>query len=103
MMVFTAMEIKALDLEHVELVTLSACQTGIGMRTDGEGMLSLQRAVTTGRSTQFVVQHVGRPDALATNQLMADFYYNLWNKKLSRIESFRQAQLKMFRQAPTIG
>jgi CHAT domain-containing protein len=29
---------------------------------------------------------------------MIDFYDNLWNKKMSRIEALRQAQLKMVHQ-----
>ena len=93
----TALEVKALDLERTELVTLSACQTTLGMQLDGEGTLGLQRAfqMAGARSTVTTLWSV---NSLATSQLMIDFYSNLWSKKMSRIEALRQAQLKMLRQ-----
>ena len=42
--ILTAEEIGAQNLDGVELVVLSACETGLGQAAGGEGLLSLQRA-----------------------------------------------------------
>ena len=42
--ILTALQVAALELSGVELVTLSACETGLGRSFGGEGLLGLQRA-----------------------------------------------------------
>ena len=92
--VFTALEVASLDLGRVELAVLSACETGLGQSAGGEGLLGLQRSfqVAGARST---VASLWKVDDTATQVLMIEFYRNLWDKKLSKTESPRQAQLTM--------
>ena len=90
--ILTAEEIAFLPLDGVELVTLSACQSGLGRSAGGEGLLGVQRAfqVSGARTT---VASYWKVDDLATRRLMERFYRNLWEKKMPRIDALREAQL----------
>ena len=100
--ILTALEVGELNLSHVELATLSACQTGLGETAGGEGLLGLQRAFQiSGRNSVVATLWTIRDDA--SRSLMIDFYDNLWKKKLSKLESLRQAQLTMLREGVKRG
>lgn len=90
--ILTALEIEQLDLSRVRLVTLSACQTGIGNTMSGEGLLGLQRAFQVAGASS-VLASLWRVDDQQTARLMGAFYENLWLKKLSRTAALRQAQI----------
>jgi CHAT domain-containing protein/tetratricopeptide (TPR) repeat protein len=99
----TAEEIGTLNLEGVELVMLSACETGLGETAGGEGLVGLQRAFQSA-SARTVVASLWEVDDKATRTLMIEFYKNLWEKKLGKLEALRQAQLTMLRNyAPKEG
>ena len=95
--ILTALEVSQLDLSHVDLATLSACETGLGKSAGGEGVLGLQRAFQIS-GAKSVVATLWTVSDDASRALMIDFYDNLWNKKLSKLEALRQAQLKMLRE-----
>ncbi|MBY0524867.1 MAG: tetratricopeptide repeat protein [Gemmataceae bacterium] len=92
--VLTALEVAALDLSAVDLVTLSACETGLGQDAAGEGLLGLERAFQIA-GARSVVASLWKVDDAATQQLMARFYENLWTHKMGRLEAMRQAQLSV--------
>jgi CHAT domain-containing protein len=81
-----------LDLRGVELAVLSACETGLGVKSGGEGLLGLQRAFQIAGARGVVASLWSVPDE-ATRALMERFYANLWRKKMGRLEALREAQL----------
>jgi CHAT domain-containing protein/tetratricopeptide (TPR) repeat protein len=92
----TAEEVASLDLRGTELVVLSACQTGLGQLVGGEGMLGLQRAFQAAGARSLVASLWNVSDA-ATSVLMEEFYQNLWQKKMTRLEALRRAQLTVLK------
>jgi CHAT domain-containing protein len=92
--ILTALEVGELDLHGVELVTLSACETGLGATAGGEGLLGLQRAFqTAGARTTVATLWMVRDDA--AQRLMTQMYENIWTKRMSKLEALRQAQLSI--------
>lgn len=85
-----------LDLGGAELVVLSACDTARGEVAGGEGVYCLQRAFALAGARATVATH-WRVDDAATAALMAEFYANLWRKKLPKREALRQAQITLLR------
>jgi CHAT domain-containing protein len=94
--ILTALELGYLDLRGVELATLSACETGLGETAGGEGLLGLQRAFQTA-GCKTVVASLWQVHDEVTQQLMLEFYDNLWTKGLPKLEALRQAQLAILR------
>ena len=92
----TATEIAMLPLAEVNLVTLSACETGLGENAGGEGLLGVQRAFQVAGARSTVASLWKVPD-LETRQLMERFYRNLWEAKMSGLEALREAQLWMLK------
>ena len=94
--ILTAEEIVGLNLRNTELVTLSACETGLGDVAAGEGVFGLQRAIHQA-GARSVVASLWKVSDKATQALMVEFYKNLWEKKMSKVEALRQAQITMLK------
>ena len=88
--VMTALELAALDLRKVDVLVLSACETGLGELV-GEGMLGLQRACQIA-GVRTTVTSLWKVEDEATRQLMVRFYRNLWEGQTAPLEALREAR-----------
>jgi len=84
----TVKEVFGLDI-NADLVTLSACQTGLGKLNAGE-LIGLNRAFIYA-GTHALVSALWRVDDLSTSILMKHFYRNYVT--MDKAKSLRQAQL----------
>ena len=92
--ILTASEIETLPLKNVDLVVLSACETGLGATAGGEGLLGLQRAFHVAGARSCLAS-LWKVDDSATQELMRRFYYYYWEKEFAKIDALRQAQLDL--------
>ena len=87
--ILTAKEISMLDLRGVDLLVLSACQTGLGKIT-GDGVFGLQRGFKkAGANT--ILMSLWKVDDKATRVLMTNFY-NYMMEGIGKHEALRRAQ-----------
>ncbi len=90
----TGEALAGLPLDGLDLVVLSACDSGRGEANVGEGVYGLQRAFhVAGCPT--VVASLWKVDDDATAALMAVFYHQLWVEKQPPLEALRRAQLAL--------
>ncbi len=85
-------EIMQLKL-NADLVTLSACRTGLGKLLHGEGIIGLTRAFLYAGANSVVVS-LWNVNDVATASLMKSFYKNL-QSGLPKDEALRQAKLEL--------
>ncbi len=88
--ILTAQEISRLDLRGLDLVVLSACQTGKGDINQGEGVFGLQRGFKKA-GAQTLVMSLWNVDDNATQIIMTAFYDNLLQGQSKR-DAFHNAQ-----------
>lgn len=86
-------EICNLDLP-AELVVLSACETGLGRRVRGEGLLGLTRGFLYAGASRVVVS-LWSVDDEATAELMKRFYWSLLDAQVRPAQALRVAQLAL--------
>jgi len=93
--ILTALEVTGLNLWGTKLVTLSACDTGVGEVKNGDGVHGLRRAlVLAGAETQ--VMSLWAVSDKATRELMVS-YYRMLQEGQGRGEALRQVQLEMLK------
>jgi CHAT domain-containing protein len=89
------MDVLTMDLLGTELMTLSACDTGMGDSRRGEGVMGLRRACTLAGARTLVMSLWGVPDD-ETQRLMTRFYTHLL-AGMGKAAALCQAQLDLIK------
>ena len=89
----TGLEASLLNLQGTELVILSACDSGTGEVTIGEGVMSLRRAFRIAGAESVLASHWPVSDR-ATGRLMKEFMRR-WSTGEPRAQAWRAAQLSL--------
>ena len=87
--ILTADEISRLDFRGIDLIVLSACETGLG-DISGEGVYGLQRGFKKAGANS-ILMSLWKVDDEATMMLMSEFYKHLLCGD-SKIEALKKAQ-----------
>ncbi|PIL42788.1 hypothetical protein CR105_22720 [Massilia eurypsychrophila] len=93
----TVSEIYGLRL-NADLVTLSACETGLAKALSGDDLIGMTRGFLYAGSSN-IVASMWEVEDVATGELMQQFYRNLAAGQ-SKKEALRQAQLAMWKRFP---
>jgi len=87
--ILTAQEISMLDLRGLDLVSLSACETGLG-DISSDGVLGLQRGFKKAGAKSLLMS-LWEVDDEATSMFMTEFYRN-WLSGLNKYDSLERAK-----------
>ena len=93
--ILTALEVSNLNLSGTKLVTLSACETGLGTTSNGEGIYGLRRALTIAGAESQVIS-LWKVSDDATKDLMINYYTRL-NQGEGRSIALHNAQRDMLK------
>jgi CHAT domain-containing protein/tetratricopeptide (TPR) repeat protein len=78
----------------VEVVVLSACQTGLGREIQGEGLMGLTRGFMYAGAER-VVASMWQVDDVATSELMKRFYHGMFKAGMTPAAALRAAQVDL--------
>jgi CHAT domain-containing protein len=93
--ILTALEASGLDLWGTKLVTLSACDTGVGEVRNGEGVYGLRRAFVLAGAETLVMSLWPVSDYVSRQTMVA--YYTGLRAGLGRGDALRQAKLAILK------
>ncbi len=95
--ILTALEVSQLNLMNTELVTLSACETGVGQVVSTEGVFGLCRAFRHAGARSLIASLWKVPDK-ESSEFMQLFYAN-WLSGQKKRSALRNASLAMMEKA----
>lgn len=93
--ILTALEASGLNLWGTRLVTLSACDTGVGAVKNGEGVYGLRRAFFLS-GTESLVMSLWPVSDYITREMMTGYYKSL-KSGMGRGEALRKVQLSIMK------
>jgi CHAT domain-containing protein/Tfp pilus assembly protein PilF len=93
--ILTALEAAHLNLWGTKLVILSACDTGVGVVKNGEGVYGLRRSMFLA-GAETLVMSLWPVSDYVTREMMTAYYKGL-KRGLGRGEALRQVQLSMLK------
>jgi CHAT domain-containing protein/Flp pilus assembly protein TadD len=82
---------------QVDLVVLSACDTGLGKQIEGEGLVGMVRGFLHAGAAR-VVASLWKVDDEATAELMKQFYQQMLQAGVTPAAALREAQISMWQQ-----
>jgi len=90
-------DIARMNLLGTELVVLSACETGLGISNNSEGVFGLQRAFKLA-GAQTIIMSLWEVSDRASSDFMIEFYTN-WLSGMTKQEAFKKAQISIRNQS----
>lgn len=96
--ILTAEDVSGLDLFSTDLVVLSACDTGLGVVSIGEGVMGLRRTFMLA-GTKTLIMSLWKISDQKTPELMEEFYDRILSGQ-SRAKALREAQLTLKKKYP---
>jgi len=100
--VLTAEEIATSDLSSLDWIVLSACESGVGEVTPGEGVYGLRRALAIA-GVRTTVMSLWKVDDLAAQIWMRHLYEARFSERLSVADAVRTASLRMLKEQRAHG
>ena len=88
--ILNALEISTLDFSNLDIITLSACQSGLGVITN-DGVFGLQRGFKQAGAGA-ILMSLWNVDDEATQILMTEFYSNWIDKKMTKHDALENAK-----------
>ena len=97
-------EIRALDLSGAELISLSACETGLGLAFAGDGVHALMRALIEAGAKRTITS-LWQVPSQPTSALFIGFYDKLLHPKKAMVaaDALRLAKLREIEKARAAG